>query len=313
MFPGQGSQQIGMGKQLSEQSAVAKEVFAEIDDALEQKLSDLMFTGSIADLSVSENTQPALMAHSMAIIRVIEKQFAIPIETISQALVGHSLGEYSALAAAGVFSLTDAAKLLRLRGQAMQQAVVFGEGAMAAILGLEVEIIEKITEEASSSPDNFCTLANDNSSGQAVISGHINAVTHALELAKIHGAKRTVTLPVSVPSHCKLMQPAADIMRDAFEKVQFNSPKLPVFANFSMQATTETSQIKVDLVKQLCFRVRFRETIVNLANDGHILFAEIGTNKVLSGLVKRIVPNCKIYTISNLQDIENFLHSQQSV
>ena len=311
-FPGQGSQKITMGKSLAEQSVVAKNTFAEIDDALGEKLSQLMFEGDSDVLNLSKNTQPALMAHSLALVRVLEQEFGTKIESIADALVGHSLGEYSALIAAGVFSLADGARLLRLRGQAMQQAVPKNIGAMAAILGLEFEQITEIAKQATQSDNDFCTLANDNCSGQLVISGHKSAVERAMDLAKAQGAKRALLLPVSVPSHCALMRPAADKMQEALEGVLIQTPKIPVFANISTEVANNIDTIKQDLIAQLCGRVRFRETITKLANLGHESFTEIGTGKVLTGLVKRIAPEANLFNIENIADIESFLKAQDS-
>ena len=311
MFPGQGSQMVGMGLKLKQESKIAAELFAQIDDALGQKLSNLMFEGPAETLGISENTQPALMAHSLAVIRVIEREFALPIENLVGGLVGHSLGEYSALTAAGVLDVATTAKLLRLRGQAMQQAVPQGVGAMAAIIGLGSDMVTKITEQATESDDDFCTLANDNSAEQVVISGHKQAVERAMALCKEAGAKRALPLPVSVPSHCKLMQPAAEQMAQAFADATFSAGKLPVYANISTESSDDSKLIQDALIQQLCGRVRFRETIEKLSAN-HQEFVEIGTGKVLCGLVKRIASDSTQLNLgADMAQIETFIKANQ--
>ena len=311
MFPGQGSQIVGMGLALKQQSKVAATLFDEVDDALSQKLSTIMFEGPAETLGISENTQPSLMAHSMAVIRVIEQEFGVPIEKLANGLVGHSLGEYSALTAAGVIDVATAARLLRLRGQAMQQAVPQGIGAMAAIIGLGADKVMQITQQATESDDDFCTLANDNSAEQVVISGHKQAVERAMALCKEAGAKRALPLPVSVPSHCKLMQPAAEQMAEAFADVTFSAGKLPVYANISTENSDDSKVIQDALIQQLCGRVRFRETIEKLSAN-HQTFVEIGTGKVLCGLVKRIAGDSTQLNLgADMAQIETFIKENQ--
>ncbi|MCH9853023.1 MAG: ACP S-malonyltransferase [Alphaproteobacteria bacterium] len=311
MFPGQGSQAVGMGLALKQQSKIASALFDEIDDALNQKLSAIMFEGTAETLGISENTQPALMAHSMAVIRVIEHEFGVPIENLASGLVGHSLGEYSALTAADVFDVATTAKLLRLRGQAMQQAVPQGVGSMAAIIGLGADMVTKITEQATESDDEVCTLANDNSAEQVVISGHKQAVERAMALCKEAGAKRVLPLPVSVPSHCKLMQPAAEQMAQAFADARFSAGKLPVYANISTESSDDSAVIQDALIQQLCGRVRFRETIEKLSAS-HQEFVEIGTGKVLCGLVKRIAGDSTQVSLgADMAQIETFIKANQ--
>ncbi len=309
MFPGQGSQSVGMGQKLFEQSKIGKEVFAEIDDALSTKLSAMMFEGPAEQLGISEYTQPALMAHSMAVIRIIQQEFSTPLDKIADGLLGHSLGEYTALTASGVLQLADCARILRLRGQLMQQAVPQNIGAMAAIIGLSADKIEALTAQATLSPDDFCTLANDNSAAQGVISGHASAVQRAMELCKEAGAKRALLLPVSVPSHCALMQPAADMMQDELQNISFAQGTLPVYANVSTQAANDADVMRADLVQQLCGRVRFRETIESLHQAGHEEFVEIGSGKVLTGLVKRIATGVQLLNLgTDMQEIEDFIN-----
>ncbi len=311
MFPGQGSQTVGMGLKLQQESKVAAETFSEIDDALGQKLSTLMFEGDAEQLNISENTQPALMAHSMAVIRIIEQEFAVPIEKIANGLVGHSLGEYSALTASGVLDLATTAKLLRLRGQAMQQAVPQGMGAMAAIIGLNAEKVAELAQQATVSDDDFCSLANDNSGEQVVISGHSGAVERAMVLCKQAGAKRALPLPVSVPSHCKLMQPAADRLAEALAKIDLQQGKLPVYANVSTTSSNDAQVIRESLIQQLCGRVRFRETIEKLSGECQ-QFVEIGTGKILSGLVRRIASeSVQVNLGADMQHIEAFVKENQ--
>ncbi len=311
MFPGQGSQAVGMGLALKQESKIAATLFDEIDDALNQKLSAIMFEGTAETLGISENTQPALMAHSMAVIRVIEHEFGVPIENLASGLVGHSLGEYSALTAAGVLDVATTAKLLRLRGQAMQQAVPQGVGYMAAIIGLGADMVTQITEQATESDDEFCALANDNSAEQVVISGHKQAVERAMVLCKEAGAKRALPLPVSVPSHCKLMQPAAEQMAQAFSDATFSAGKLPVYANISTESSDDSQVIQDALIQQLCGRVRFRETIEKLSAN-HQEFVEIGTGKVLCGLVKRIAgDSIQVNLGADMAQIETFIKANQ--
>jgi len=284
LFPGQGAQAIGMGKDLAENFLVSKNVFEEVDDALGQDLSGLIWDGDIETLTLTENAQPALMATSIAAIKALEDE-GIKFDQASY-IAGHSLGEYSALCAAGSLSLTDTAKLLRIRGKAMQDAVPFGLGAMAAILGLDFETVSQITN--LSSDDQICQAANDNDPGQVVISGHKNAVDQTIELAKDAGAKRAVLLPVSAPFHCSLMQPAADIMAKALNDIKLEDPIVPLIANVSANEQNNGDVIKDLLIEQVTGSVRWRESIEFMSSKGVSEVFEIGAGKALSGMVRRI-------------------------
>jgi [acyl-carrier-protein] S-malonyltransferase len=284
LFPGQGAQAIGMGKDLAENFVASKNVFEEVNDALGQDLSGLIWDGDIETLTLTENAQPALMATSIAAIKALEAE-GIKFDQASY-IAGHSLGEYSALCAAGSLSLTDTAKLLRIRGKAMQDAVPFGLGAMAAILGLDFETVSQITN--SSSNDLICQAANDNDPGQVVISGHKNAVEQTIELAKNAGAKRAVLLPVSAPFHCSLMQPAADIMTKALNDIKLNDPIVPLVANVRANEQNNGDIIKDLLIEQVTGSVRWRESIEFMSSKGVSEVFEIGAGKALSGMVRRI-------------------------
>jgi [acyl-carrier-protein] S-malonyltransferase len=284
LFPGQGAQAIGMGKDLAENFLVSKNVFEEVNDALGQDLSGLIWDGDIETLTLTENAQPALMATSIAAIKALEAE-GIKFDQASY-IAGHSLGEYSALCAAGSLSLTDTAKLLRIRGKAMQDAVPFGLGAMAAILGLDFETVSQITN--SSSDDQICQAANDNDPGQVVISGHKNAVEQTIELAKDAGAKRAVLLPVSAPFHCSLMQPAADIMAKALNDIKLDDPIVPLVANVRANEQNNGDIIKDLLIEQVTGSVRWRESIEFMSSKGVSEVFEIGAGKALSGMVRRI-------------------------
>jgi [acyl-carrier-protein] S-malonyltransferase len=284
LFPGQGAQAIGMGKDLAENFVASKNVFEEVNDALGQDLSGLIWDGDIETLTLTENAQPALMATSIAAIKALEAE-GIKFDQASY-IAGHSLGEYSALCAAGSLSLTDTAKLLRIRGKAMQDAVPFGLGAMAAILGLDFETVSQITN--SSSNDQICQAANDNDPGQVVISGHKNAVEQTIELAKDAGAKRAVLLPVSAPFHCSLMQPAADIMAKALIDIRLNDPIVPLIANVRANEQNNGDIIKDLLIEQVTGSVRWRESIEFMSSKGVSEVFEIGAGKALSGMVRRI-------------------------
>ena len=284
LFPGQGAQAIGMGKDLAENFVASKNVFEEVNDALGQDLSGLIWDGDIETLTLTENAQPALMATSIAAIKALEAE-GIKFDQASY-IAGHSLGEYSALCAAGSLSLTDTAKLLRIRGKAMQDAVPFGLGAMAAILGLDFETVSQITN--SSSNDLICQAANDNDPGQVVISGHKNAVEQTIELAKNAGAKRAVLLPVSAPFHCSLMQPAADIMTKALNDIKLNDPIVPLVANVRANEQNNGDIIKDLLIEQVTGSVRWRESIEFMSSQGVSEVFEIGAGKALSGMVRRI-------------------------
>jgi len=284
LFPGQGAQAIGMGKDLAENFLVAKNVFEEVNDALNQDLSALIWDGDIETLTLTENAQPALMATSIAAIKALESE-GIEFGQASY-IAGHSLGEYSALCAAGSLSLMDTAKLLRIRGKAMQDAVPFGVGAMAAILGLDFETVSQITN--SSANDQVCQAANDNDPGQVVISGHKNAVEETIELAKDAGAKRAILLPVSAPFHCSLMQPAADNMAKALSEIILKDPIVPLVANVKANKEVNGETIKDLLVEQVTGSVRWRESIEFMSSEGVSEVYEIGAGKALSGMVRRI-------------------------
>ena len=285
IFPGQGSQFIGMGKDLAESFPEAKETFQEVDNALDQDLSGLMFGGEEADLNLTENTQPALMAVSMAVVNVMKKA-GVRFGDSCSFMAGHSLGEYSALTAAGALELTDTAKLLKIRGQAMQKAVPVGEGSMAAILGLDLPDVQDIVAKAGAS--GTCESANDNSVGQVVVSGSANAVQVAVDLATENGAKRAVILPVSAPFHCSLMAPAAQAMSYALADTNFRPPVVPVVANVTAQGEEDPSNIRRLLVDQITGMVRWRESVIWMGEQGVDEMVELGAGKVLSGLIRRI-------------------------
>ncbi len=306
IFPGQGSQYTGMGKTLFETFSDARDVFLEIDDSLKQNLSKLMFEGPDDSLGLTENTQPALMAVSMAVIRVLEKQGGLKIPGQCAFVAGHSLGEYSALTAAGAFDIRTAAKLLKLRGQSMQKAVPVGIGAMAAILGPGFEDVQAIANAANTN-NEICTVANDNSTGQVVISGHKSAIDRAIEIATAKGAKRSVLLPVSAPFHCPLMAPAAEIMRDALMSADVKSPVVPIVANVTARAETDPGLIRNLLVDQVTGMVRWRESVLWMREQGVTHMTEIGAGKVLSGLVRRIDKDIICDNIETPEQIEAFL------
>ncbi|MBL0928871.1 MAG: ACP S-malonyltransferase [Alphaproteobacteria bacterium] len=311
-FPGQGSQAPGMGKDLAEAFAAARAVFEEVDEALKQKLSKLMFEGPAEELTLTANAQPALMAHSIAVLRVLESEAKLDFGKHVSFVAGHSLGEYSALAAAGTFSLSDAARLLRLRGTAMQAAVPVGEGAMAALLGLDAPAAEEVAAEARKSPegkDEVCDFANDNAPGQVVVSGAKAAVERALDIAKAKGAKRAVLLPVSAPFHCALMKPAADAMAEALASTKMAPPKVPLVANVTAAQVSDPETIRDLLVKQVTGRVRWRECVSYMKAQGVAQLYELGAGKVLSGLVKRIEPDVVGTALNGPADIEAFAKS----
>lgn len=304
IFPGQGSQTIGMGKALAEAFSEAREVFQEVDDTLGQKLSTLMFEGPEGDLTLTTNAQPAIMASSIAVWRVLQKQCGAKIADAAF-VAGHSLGEYSALCAAGTFSLADTARLLRIRGDAMQQAVPAGEGGMAAIIGLETPVVEQIVQNASNVQE-ICVLANYNSPGQLVISGHGKAVERACELAKEAGAKRALPLNVSAPFHSPLMQPAAERMREALAEVTLHNPAVPVIANVTADAVQDADMVRSLLVEQVTGSVRWSDSVQFMHDSGVTHTVELGTGKVLSGLVKRIAKDIETQNVEGPQDIEGF-------
>ena len=308
-FPGQGSQAVGMGKALAERFPQAKAVFAEVDDALGQNLSGLMFEGPEADLTLTANAQPALMAVSLAAIRVLEAEAGLDLTRDAAYVAGHSLGEYSALAAARAFSIADAARLLRIRGNAMQAAVPAGEGAMAALLGLDFDAAAAVAAEAAQG--QVCQAANDNGGGQVVVSGAKAAVERACEIAKTNGARRAVMLPVSAPFHCDLMQPAADAMAAALSTVTVSKPIVPVVANVLASAISDPDDIRKALVKQVTGTVRWRECVGYMAAHGVQVFYEVGSGKVLTGLVKRLAEGAEGIAIGTPDDIEAFKTRQQ--
>ena len=305
VFPGQGSQTVGMGKELADAFPAAKAVFNEVDDTLGQNLSSIMFKGPDEDLVLTENTQPALLACSIAVLRVLESEGGFKIADHGQFVAGHSLGEYSALCAAGTFSLSDAAKLVKIRGKAMQIAVPLGEGAMAALIGLEALDAEAVVEEAAQG--DVCDFANDNASGQVVVSGATAAVERALVIAKEHGAKRALLLPVSAPFHCAMMQPAADVMAEALGDTQMNDPIIPLIANVTAQEVTTANEARELLIKQVCGRVRWREGALYMKSQGVSELVEIGHGKVLSGMAKRIDKELSGRAIGSAETIEKFL------
>ena len=303
-FPGQGSQTVGMGKALSEQFSEARAVFEEVDDALGEKLSSVMFEGPEDVLTLTANAQPALMAVSMAVIRVLEKN-GLDLKNKVSFVAGHSLGEYSALCAAGTFSLADTARLLRIRGNAMQEAVAVGEGAMAAIIGLEENVVAEICSSVLG--EGVCEIANDNGGGQLVISGATKAVNEAVKLAAEKGAKRAILLSVSAPFHSSLMQPAAEAMHDALLDVNKLAPSVPVIPNVSVEPETNPEKIIELLVRQVTGRVRWRETVEWLAAHQVDTLFEVGSGKVLTGLARRIDRNLHGLTVGTAEEIDNAL------
>jgi [acyl-carrier-protein] S-malonyltransferase len=305
VFPGQGSQAVGMGKALADSFSEARLLFEEVDDALSQSLSRLMWEGPEDQLTLTENAQPALMAVSLAVMRVLETQGKWRLADKAAFVAGHSLGEYSALAAAGAFTVADAARLLKLRGQAMQKAVPVGVGAMAALLGVELPEAESIAADAAAG--EACQVANDNSSGQVVISGHKSAVDRAIALAVERGFKRSVLLQVSAPFHCALMQPAADAMAEALEKVPLSAPVVPLVANVTAAPTVDPALIRAQLVQQVTGTVRWRESVLAMKGLGVDRLIEAGAGKVLAGLVKRIDKEISALSLQTPDDIDAFL------
>lgn len=304
IFPGQGSQTVGMGKALAEAFPQAKAVFDEVDEALSQKLSTLMWEGPAEELTLTANTQPALMAVSLAAIRVLEAEAGLNLKQHAAFVAGHSLGEYSALAAACSLSISDTARLLRIRGNAMQNAVPVGQGAMAALLGLEYDAALEVAREAAQG--EVCDAANDNGGAQVVVSGHKSAVERAVAIAQTKGAKRAVMLAVSAPFHCALMQPAADAMREALDRVTVNAPVVPVVANVEAAPITDPSAIRDALVRQVTGTVRWRESLAYMASQGVDSFYEVGSGKVLTGLVKRIAAGASSAAIGTPEDVAAF-------
>lgn len=307
LFPGQGSQTVGMGVALAEAFPAAREVFQEVDDALDQKLFTLMREGPDSDLTLTENAQPALMASSLAVLRVLEKECGFRVSTRAHFVAGHSLGEYSALCAAGTFGLADTARLLKTRGLAMQSATPAGLGGMAAILGLETALLEEVVKEAAEG--EICVLANFNSPGQIVISGHADAIARACELAKAKGAKRALPLSVSAPFHSPLMEPAARVMQEALDKVTMRDPSVPLIANVTAEEVREAANIRRLLVAQVTGAVQWENSMRTLADKGVTRVLELGTGKVLSGLIKRIAPEIEAMSIDLPKDFDAFVKS----
>jgi [acyl-carrier-protein] S-malonyltransferase len=301
IFPGQGSQSVGMGKALADASITAREVFEEVDDALGQKLFRLMTDGPENQLTLTENAQPAIMANAIATLRVLEKEGGIRLADKAQFVAGHSLGEYSALCAAGALDLATTARLLKLRGQAMQAAVPVGVGAMAALLGADIEKAQALADAAAGG--EVCTVANDNDPSQVVISGHKGAIERAIELVKDHGIKRGILLPVSAPFHCPLMQPAADAMAEALAGSALQAPFVPVYANVTAAPVADADTIRKLLVEQVTGRVRWRESVIAMFDGGVHDFVEFG-GRVLGPMVKRSAPDATATSVISMDDIE---------
>jgi [acyl-carrier-protein] S-malonyltransferase len=304
VVPGQGSQTVGMGKALAANFAPARAVFDDVDAALGDKLSTVIFEGPAETLTLTENAQPALMAVSLAAMRVLEAEAGVDLKRDAKFVAGHSLGEYSALAAAGAFSVADTARLLRTRGLAMQKAVPVGVGAMAALLGLDFDVASAVASEAAQG--QVCEAANDNGAGQVVVSGDKAAVERAVDIAKAKGAKRAMLLPVSAPFHCALMKPAAAVMAEALGKVTVNKPVVPVIANVLAKPISEPAEIKRSLVAQVTGTVRWRESVAFMAGAGVQTFYEVGAGKVLSGLIKRIADGASAAAIGTPDDVAAF-------
>lgn len=305
VFPGQGSQAVGMGKDLADAFTVAREVFLEVDDALSENLSKKMFEGPAEDLLLTENAQPALMAVSMAVVRVLQQEGKISLAETFKYAAGHSLGEYSALCAAGAFDVTTAARLLRIRGKAMQQAVPVGRGGMAALIGADLEQAKEVAAEAAQG--DVCVAANDNAPGQVVLSGTTAAIDRAVEIAAKKGIKRAVKLAVSAPFHSPMMQLAADVMAEALAAVRIKTPRFPVIANVTARPVTAPEEIEKLLVAQVTGSVRWRESMLFAQENGVDTLAEAGSGKVLTGMAKRIHPELKGIALNTPQDIEEFL------
>jgi [acyl-carrier-protein] S-malonyltransferase len=302
VFPGQGSQAVGMGQELAAAFPVARHLLEEVDDALEQNLSRLMAQGPADELTLTENAQPALMAVSLAVVRVLEAEAGIDIETSCKYVAGHSLGEYSALAAARSLDVADAARLLKLRGQSMQHAVPIGVGAMAALLGAELDQAREIAADAAE--NEVCETANDNATGQIVISGHKTAVDRAIELSKERGIRRAIELPVSAPFHCSLMQPAADIMEKALGEIDLRRPVVPVIANVTAAEAYRPDDIRDLLVKQVTAMVRWRESVLAMRDAGVDTLVELGSGKILTGMMRRIDRDMTAMSVERPDDIE---------
>jgi [acyl-carrier-protein] S-malonyltransferase len=301
IFPGQGSQAVGMGRALAEASRTAQDVFDEVDQALGQHLFRLVREGPEDELRLTENAQPAIMAHAIAVFRVLTKDGGVDLATAASFVAGHSLGEYSALCAAASFDLATTAKLLKLRGQAMQAAVPVGVGAMAALLGADLALAQRIADAAAQG--EICSVANDNDPSQVVISGHKGAIDRAIEMAQEMGAKRAIALPVSAPFHCPLMEPAAEAMRDALSYIVVDEPAVPLYANVTAQPESDPDTIRNQLVEQVTAMVRWRESVANMADAGVEEFIELG-GKVLGPMVRRIVPEANVISVVSIDDIE---------
>lgn len=307
IFPGQGSQAVGMGKDLAAASTTAKEVFQEVDHALEQNLFQLMCEGPEDELTLTENAQPAIMANAIATLRVMEKESGRTIAELCNYVAGHSLGEYTALCAAGALNLTATAKLLKLRGESMQKAVPVGQGGMAALLGADTKKASNLSKVAAQG--DVCTIANDNDPTQVVISGHMAAIDRAIEIAKEHDIKRALKLPVSAPFHCSLMKPAAEAMEEALAETTILPPVVPVFANVTASATDDVDQIRSLLVEQVTGTVRWRESVLAMSEIGVNDFVEFG-GKVLGGMVKRITKEVAVTSLVSMEDIAGFANGE---
>jgi len=304
VFPGQGSQTVGMGKPLAEAFVPARHVFDEVDEALGQKLSEIIWNGPAESLVLTENAQPALMAVSLGVVRVLEAEAGLDLVRDAAFVAGHSLGEYSALASAGALSIADAARLLRLRGRAMQKAVPVGVGAMAALVGVEFADARAIAAEASVA--GLCAAANDNGGGQVVLSGEKKAVERAVEIARTQGVRRAMMLPVSAPFHCPLMEPAAQAMAEALANVAIAPARIPLVANVLARPITARSDIVHSLVEQVTGTVRWRESVLFMAHNGVTTFYEIGAGRVLSGLIKRIAATVNAFSVGTPEDVARF-------
>lgn len=309
VFPGQGSQKPGMGQDLYKNFRSARDIFDRVDDALGEKLSKIIFEGNAEELTLTENAQPALMAVGMAVVAVLDNDFLLPVKKFAHYAAGHSLGEYTALTAVSALSLEDSARLLRLRGKAMQNAVPLGEGAMTALLGLEVEDVEKLILDPNIQKQGICVIANDNTFGQTVISGHASAVDLVVEKAKTAGARRTVKLAVSAPFHCALMEPAAQKMAEALSETTFKTPTIPVIANVTAQPIKDSEEIKRNLEDQVCGRVRWRESLIFMKNTPINIIVECGAGKILCGLAKRVSSDFRLIALEHKEGIENFATS----
>ena len=309
VFPGQGSQFVGMGKELADNFSSAREVFTEVNDSLHQDLFKLMTKGPADELTLTANTQPALMAHSIAVVRVLEHDFGIKLKDYASFVAGHSLGEYSAACAAGVFSLTDTAKLLRTRGDAMQKAVPVGVGGMAAVIGAEYAKVAALAKACSDNGKYVCVAANDNADGQVVLFGHMEAIDKAVELASEFGAKRCVKLPVSAPFHSPLMEPAAEVMAKALAQTQANAPQIPLISNVTAQPVTSAEDVINNLICQVTGSVRWRESVNLMVNQGIDSVIELGAGKVLSGIVKRSHKEINTASAGTVAEIEELAAS----